>query len=556
MSTTGSAVHESWATLWDAVAAAVGERVAVVDSGRSTTYAELEDRAARLAAALVARGVGHGDRVGLFCHNRQEYLEAIYAAFKLGAVPVNINFRYRRDELRALLALTTPTVLLFPEQLAPVVEAAELAGTAVALAQMGDGPLVPGAEPYEALLEAPPLREPQPIGGDDEIFVVTGGTTGTPKAVVWQHAGLFASQLVSAYGTAGVTFPRTLDEVVAIAADPDQRAPRTLPISPLMHAMAMFNTMNTLLLGGTVVFLGRPSFDPALALQVVAQQRVDRVIIAGNAIAVPLVRELDRAAQAGEPHDVSSVRVMMSSGMLWSDEAKAGLLRHLDALLFDIVGASEGGPFAYSAVRSSSDLPAVLRLAEGATVVDDRGHELPHDAGATGLLAYGGVAPLGYFQDPDRTAATYLEVDGRRLVVPGDWARRLGEDRVELLGRGTAVVNTGGEKVYPAEVEGAILSHPDVGDAVVFGIPDERWGSVVAAVVCPREGATITPEQVGAHLVGRLAGYKLPRRLVVRDRIERSPSGKLNLRALVALAYDRETHPAGTHRENASSHAS
>ncbi|MCB2175350.1 MAG: AMP-binding protein [Actinomycetales bacterium] len=547
---TGPQVHENWSTLWDALAAAVGDRVAVVDRDRHTTYAELEERAARLAAALRERGVGHGDRVGLFCYNRQEYLESVYAAFKLGAVPVNINFRYKRDELRALLALTEPGVLLFPDSLAEVVDDADLGDAGIALVQVNDGgPVLPAAQAYETLLRTAPLRDPQPIGGDDEIFIVTGGTTGTPKAVVWQHGGLFASQLVSAYGTTGAAFPTTLDEVVAIAADPTVPAPHTLPISPLMHAMAMFNAMNTLLLGGTVVFLGQAGFDPALALRVIAEHRVDRVIIAGNAIAVPLVAELDRAAAAGTPHDVSSVRLMMSSGMLWSDDAKAGLLRHLDAMLFDIVGASEGGPFAYSTVRSPDDLPSSLRLAAGATVVDESGHELPHEPGRTGLLAYGGVAPLGYFRDPERTATVYLEVDGHRWVVPGDYARRLEGDRVELLGRGTAVVNTGGEKVYPAEVEAEILAHPDVADCVVFGVPDERWGAMVAAVVSPREGRTLTAEQVHAHLTGRLAGYKMPRRIVVRDRIDRTQSGKLNLRALIAMARE-----AGAPREKASTH--
>ena len=544
-----ASVDENWSVLWDRVAQAVPDRVAVVERDRATTYRELEDRAARLAAALHERGVGHGDRIGLFCHNRQEYLEAIYAAFKLGAIPVNINFRYRSEELVDLLTLTTPSVLLFPAQMSGVVaDARRLADPSIRLVQM-DGPTADGVERYADLLATGPLREPQPISGRDEVFVVTGGTTGTPKAVVWQHGVLFASQLVSAYGTAGVAFPATVEEVVRIAVDPAVPAPTTLPISPLMHAMAMFNTMNTLLLGGTVVFLGQASFDPSLALRLVAEHRVGRVIIAGNAIALPLVAELDRARDAGTPYDTSSVRLVMSSGMLWSDEAKADLLRHLDATLFDIVGASEGGPFAYSSVRGVEDLPTTLRLAAGATLVDERGRELGHEPGTTGLLGYGGPMPLGYYQDAERTAAAYLEVDGRRLVVPGDFARRLGDDRIELLGRGAAVVNTGGEKVYPVEVEAAILTHDAVGDCVVFGVPDERWGSIVAAVVAPKAGMHVTAEEIDAHIVGRLAGYKRPRRTVIADRIDRTMSGKLNLRAVIALA--RAAEPS---REKASTH--
>lgn len=228
----------------------------------------------------------------------------------------------------------------------------------------------------------------------------------------------------------------------------------------------------------------------------------------------------------------------MSSGMVWTDDSKAGLLRHLDALLFDIVGASEGGPFAYSRVRAPEDLPSRLLLADGATGLDEAGTELDPDSGGTGILAYRGAMPLGYLNEPARTTEVYREIGARRYVVPGDYVRLLGGGRIEFLGRSSAVVNTGGEKVYPAEVEQEILAHDAVADCVVLAAPHQRWGQVVAAVVEPRPGAHLDPDALTAFLAERLAGYKKPRRIVVHP-IERNPSGKANLRRLAALVTER-----------------
>jgi 3-oxocholest-4-en-26-oate---CoA ligase len=528
----------NWSTVWDRIAERQPDAPAIVTPDGSRSYRELEDRASRLAAWLRGAGVRRGSPVGLFLYNRPEYLEAIYAAFKLGAVPVNMNFRYRARELADLVRICGCGVLVYPGSLAaPVTGALELAGERPVPIEVDDGTGgATGAVPYESTLGERLAERPE-LGGDDRIYLFTGGTTGVPKAVVWTHGGLFDAQLVSLYGAVGVPMPATLDDVVAIATDGRVPAPRTLPITPLMHATAMFNSMNTLTLGGAVVFLGSARFDPAQVLRTVAEFRVTRLVIAGNAVSAPLVEEFDRARAAGRPYDVSSVAMVMSSGMVWTDDSKAGLLRHLDALLFDIVGASEGGPFAYSRVRAPADLPSRLVLADGAAVLDGAGRELDPESGGTGVLAYRGAMPLGYLDDPARTAEVYREIGGRRYVVPGDYVRLLGGGRIEFLGRGSAVVNTGGEKVYPAEVEQEILAHDAVADCVVLAAPDERWGQVVAAVVEPRPGARLDPDALAAFLGERLAGYKKPRRIVVHP-IERSPSGKANLRRLAALVAE------------------
>jgi acyl-CoA synthetase (AMP-forming)/AMP-acid ligase II len=526
----------NWSEIWDRVAAQVPERPAIVTADGELAYRELEDRAARLAQALVDRGVGRGDAVGLFLYNRPEYVEAIYACYKLGAVPANMNFRYRAAELAELLRLSRPKVLIAPSSLR--------GETSAALARVDEPPLLievdddaqPGSgDAYDGVLGERLATRP-PRSGSDELYMFTGGTTGRPKAVVWRHAALLDAQLVSLYGTSGDRMPQSVDEMVAYAVDPPVPEPRTLPIAPLMHATAMFSVMNTLTLGGAVVLLNSSRFDPEQALRAVARHRVSRIIIAGNAVAAPLVDELERAAAAGTPHDVSTVKDIISSGMIWTDEVKAELLKHLDrVLLFDILGASEGGPFAYSFVRSPEDLPSRLQLAGGAVVLDAEDREIDPQLGGDGVLAYRGAMPEGYLGDVGQTAATYRLIGGRRYVSPGDWVRLHPGGRLEFLGRDSATVNTGGEKVYPAEVEEELLQHPAVADAAVFGVSDRRWGAVVAAVVARRPGAELEADELAAFLSGRLAGYKKPRRIAVADTLQRTPSGKVNLSALREL---------------------
>ncbi len=533
---TGDLSRANYAAVWDAVARAVPDRVAVHAAGESLTYAQFEQTAARLAATLTAHGIGPDSAVAIFMYNRVEYLVTLYAAYKIGAIPVNINFRYQGAELAELLETSRPSALVYPSSLAAaVVDAATrtaLPGLVLVVPDGGalDGtaaaPPAPGT-PFAGALDAEPLP-PRPVGPEHKIFMFTGGTTGRPKAVVWTHGNLFDSQLFSIYGSLPVDRPTTLAEVTAIAARED--LPRTvcLPLPPMMHATALFNVMNAMVLGGTVVFLSHARFDPAAAVRAIEEHGVTRLVIAGNAIAAPLVDVLDSGAGA----DVAGLNTVLSSGMVWSDELKARFLAHAPgATLIDIIGSSEGGPFAYGVVRGPEDLPCRPRLAPGAVVLsaDLRPVE---EVGGTGMLAYRGAMPLGYHDDPVRTAETYPVVDGVRHVMPGDWVRVLGDGYVEMLGRGSGVVNTGGEKVFPGEVEKVLLELPGVVDAVVVGMPDPRWGEVVTAVVVAAPGARITAESVQEHVGARLAGYKKPRRVHVLDELQRSPSGKVDMHRL------------------------
>ena len=555
----------NYAAIWDAVARAVPDRVAVRAQGTTLTYADLEERAARLAATFVAHGLGVDSRVAIFMYNRVEYLITLYAAYKLGAIPVNINFRYHGAELAELLEMSRPSALVHPTSLGAAVRDAaqrvELPGLVLVVPDQphderhdephderhdeapgqtrphgasdedapGHGDASTGAMPFARALEAEPLPA-QDRGPEHKIFMFTGGTTGRPKAVVWTHGNLFDSQLFSIYGSLPVAQPTSLADVTRIAARDD--LPRTvcLPLPPMMHATALFNVMNAMVLGGTVVFLPAARFDPAAAARAIQEHEVTRLIVAGNAIVGPLVDVLDSPEATGI--DISSLGTVLSSGMVWSDDLKRRLLEHAPhATLIDIIGSSEGGPFAYGVVRGPGDLPCRLRLAPGAVVLTPDLAPVT-EVGGTGMLAYSGAMPLGYHDDPARTAETYPVIDGVRHVMPGDWVRVLGDGYVELLGRGSGVVNTGGEKVFPGEVEKVLLALPGVVDAVVLGLPDPRWGEVVTAVVVPAPGTQIAPEQVQDEVGRRLAGYKKPRRLYVLDELTRSPSGKLDMHRL------------------------
>jgi len=532
LSSSGDLDRANYATVWDAVARAVPDRVAVRADGAAVTYAQFEQTAARLAATFVAHGLGVDSTVAIFMYNRVEYLTTLYAAYKIGAIPVNINFRYQGAELADLLEMSRPSALVYPAALAAaVVDAADRVPLPGLVLVVPD-PVPPGVPagpgvPFATALDAAPLP-PQPCGPERKIFMFTGGTTGRPKAVVWTHGNLFDSQQFSIYGSLPVAPPASLDDVTRIAARDDLPVTVCLPLPPMMHATALFNVMNAMVLGGTVVFLPAARFDPGAAVRAIAEHGVTRLVVAGNAIVGPLVDVLD----AGTGADVSGLTTVLSSGMVWSDDLKRRLLAHAPgATLIDIIGSSEGGPFAYGVVRGPQDLPCRPRLAPGAVVLaPDR--TPVEEVGQTGVLAYRGAMPLGYHGDPDRTAETYPVIDGVRHVVPGDWVRVLGDGYVEMLGRGSGVVNTGGEKVYPAEVEKVLLAMPGVVDAVVLGLPDPRWGEVVTAVVVAAPGAGLTAQDVQDEVGRRLAGYKKPRRVHLVDEVQRSPSGKVDMHRL------------------------
>jgi len=320
--------------------------------------------------------------------------------------------------------------------------------------------------------------------------------------------------------------PSSLDEIVRIAADPDIPSPTVLPLAPLMHGTALFTSMNTFVLGGTVVFMPEARLDPDVAVDLAQRRAVTRLILAGDAVAGPFATSAE-ARSARFPSLTSAI----SSGMRFSDHVKARLHALGDLVITDLLASSEGGPYAVATSRGAADLPAPLTLFPGAVVLDEEDREVQDRPGARGRLAFRGTLPRGYHGDERKTAETFRTIRGARHVIAGDLVEVRGEGRVELLGRGSAVVNTGGEKVFPAEVEGVLLEHPAVVDAVVFGTPDSRFGEVVTAVVAA-DPAGVSAEELRAHVGERLAGYKKPRIVEIRPSLNRSPSGKVDMRRL------------------------
>jgi 3-oxocholest-4-en-26-oate---CoA ligase len=528
----------NWATLWENVAAAVPDRPALFHEDTVVSYRELGDHAGRFAATLARAGVGRDSKVACYLYNCPQYLEAVYATMKLEAVPVNVNYRYRGAELAELLTDSDAEVLVFPGSLARHVrDALEIVAPLKLLVEVDDDgtPPVPGAVPWDEALATTPVA-PRERSGDCHIFMYTGGTTGRPKGVVWRHRDLFDVQRYPTYGVLGRAYPESVQDVVDIAVDMGQTAPRTLPITPMMHATALFSVMDTLLLGGSVVFLPRGTFDPAEVWRAVERHRVSRLIIAGNAVCAPLAESLARAVDAGKAPDVSSVRSIHSSGMAWTDDVKRALLEHLPTQLLDILGASEGGPFAYAVVNGVDELPSRFRLAGGAVVLDENLE--PVEPGRVGLLAYAGGMPLGYYKDLEKTGQTFREIRGSRYVMPGDYVTVDEDGGIDFLGRGSGVINTGGEKVYPAEVESVLFAHPAVADCVIVGLPDRRWGEAVTALVVLDGASRVTERELIDHVGAKLAGYKKPKAVLFVDSLSRSPSGKLNMRTIRQRAVE------------------
>lgn len=526
-----------YADLWHRIAVAAPDRPAIVTVGEGTlTNAEFDDAAARFAALLVEHGIGRDDKVALLLHNRPEWLIAFAGCIRIGVVPVALNFRYRAGEVSALLEDSDAVALVYGAGLAGTVsDAIAGLGRELLLLQVQDDPqpLLPGALDFAAHA----LREPLPHEDavDGEFFLYTGGTTGAPKAAMWGVGQMLEMQLYNAYVIAGLPMPESADDVVRMATDPAIPRSIVLALSPYMHGTALTTVINALLQGGTVVVLPTPRFDAAAAVRTIRDEHVTRVAVAGDAIAIPLVE----AAEELGVSELPEVRAMLSAGMRFSDSTKERLHALAPQLVItDVLASSEGGAVGLGITRSAADLPSRFRMTPGTVVLDDALEEVQDVPGAVGRIAFTGGMPRGYYKDPVKTAANFVEIRGKRHIIAGDLVRVEDGGFIELLGRGASVVNSGGEKIYPAEVEEALLAFPGVDDAVVFGIPDPRWGEIVAAIVAAEQPDRLDVSALVAHVGTELAGYKKPRRVLVVKDLERSPTGKVDLAVVRARTQE------------------
>ena len=520
------------ATVFESVGDALSERTAIVQGDRRRTWKEFDERAARFAGALAAYGVEPDSKVALYLYNSNEFLEAMYGTLKARAVHVNVNYRYLEDELAYLLENADAEVLVFHGALAqPVAAVRDRLPRLRLVVQVDDGsPLLDGAVPFEELLAA---HEPAPRiarSGDDLWFLYTGGTTGMPKGVMWRNEDFYGSLGENTYPLFAEALPDTSEEAGAAAARivATGASPTHLPASPLMHGTGVMTTIQSLFLGGSVVTLENRHFDADELWRTVTREGVSQLAIVGDAFAKPMVRALEAAETRGAPYDLSSVRLIISSGVIWSAEVKSELQARQSMLLLDSLGSSEGIGFASSITAPGDEArTARFRVGPRTKVLAADGREVQPGSGEQGMLALGGHLPAGYYKDADKTAGTFRFFDGVRYSVPGDWATVEDDGTITLLGRGSVCINSGGEKIYPEEVEEAIKLDPTVADCVAVGVPDDRWGEAVTAVVAAEPGATVDPEQLKATGAA-LARFKRPRHIVIVDQIRRGPNGKVD----------------------------
>ncbi|MEY2710425.1 MAG: hypothetical protein RI939_1680 [Actinomycetota bacterium] len=535
-----------FATLWEAYADAIGDVPAVIMGDRRFSWREYDDRAARVAAAMSAAGLGPDDKAGLYLYNSNEYLEAHYASFKQRIVPINVNFRYLGGELEYLLDNADCKALFYHSSLADRV--AEVAGRLpklVLLVEVDDGPApvdVPGKVRYEDLVAAndpAPRIERQP---SDVYMLYTGGTTGMPKGVMYTMGELSRGFTVNGTGAVGLVLGDDWRELVKdVARQRAESGPYiSAPCCPLMHGTGMWiGAMMPHCVGGTVALLTGRKFEADELLEMVERERVNTAVIVGDAFARPIADALDAARRSGRNYDTSSLTRMTSSGVMWTMEVKNRLLDHMpQAMLVDAMGSTEGGMATSVTTREMRAETAKFAMNPTTKVFDDDDVEVLPGDGRTGKVANGGLTPFAYFKDPEKSARTFRVIDGVRYSFPGDLATFDENGQLVLLGRGSQVINTAGEKVFPEEVEEAVKRFPGVRDCLVVGLPDDKFGQVVIAVASLETGVQAKDGDVVAFVKTQLSGYKAPKSVVFVADVPRAPNGKADYPGAKKLAEE------------------
>jgi len=528
----------NYGDIFDAVGAALPDAApAIVHEDRCVSWGELSRRSNALAAALLERGAKPDDKVAFYMRNCPEYLIGLVACFKARLVHVNVNYRYLEDELVYIFDNSDAKFALVDDEFSQRVDGlrARLPGVASWL-QCGPGEPAPFAESVQALSSAgdgAPLELPR--SGEDLLFIYTGGTTGMPKGVMWRHEDLWGALGWGAAMPANAGGAPASIEAHAAAVGRHGPGPIQLPACPLMHGTGLLTAIHNLAGGGSIVTLPGHSFDPEALFEAVEQRGVQQLVIVGDAFARPMLNTL---RENPGRWNLSSLQSIVSSGVMWSAEVKQGLLeQHPSMLLADMFGSSEAVGFGSSLTSSQGGTKtARFAIGEDCRVFTEDLEPVEPGSGERGFIARRGPIPLGYYKDPEKTAKTFPTIDGVRYSVPGDWCTVAADGTLTLLGRGSVCINTAGEKVYPEEVEEVLKTHPDVEDALVVGVPDERWGNAVTAVVQPRAGGQLDETALRSHVRERLAGYKTPKRILAVPRMFRAPNGKADYKGATDFA--------------------
>ncbi|MEO6124122.1 MAG: AMP-binding protein [Ilumatobacteraceae bacterium] len=536
--TSATATGWNFAEIWEHHADRFPDAVAQVQGDRSFTWAEFDRRADGIAATLLSGSAVQQDKVAHYLYNCPEYLESMFGMYKAGLVPINTNYRYTDDEIVYLWDNADAVAVVFHatfiDRCSALRERLDDIRTWICVDD-GAAPCPDWAIPYESAALSATDRVIPPWGRspDDLYMLYTGGTTGMPKGVMWRQDDVIGS--LDASSKVRLPDAPGWDALESKVSKP---GPRNMPAAPLMHGTGAFNAMWNLCLAGSVVTMVGRHFDPVELLDTVQEHRIGSISIVGDAFAKPILRALD-----AEPDrwDVSSLRVLVSSGVMWSAATKAGLLRHNNRLIMiDSLGSSEAIGMANNTTSADgSGENAKFVLTAHTKVLTEDGREVVPGSGERGRVALRGRTPVGYYKDPDKSASTFITFEGVRWSIPGDFAEVDADGSVRLLGRGSQCINTGGEKVYPEEVEEALKAHPAVHDAAVVGLPDERFGEAITALVEANPGATIDEAELIRHVKEHLAAYKAPKRVFQIDTIGRAANGKLDYKRLKADAASR-----------------
>ena len=530
----------SWtfADVWEAIARAQPDHPAFVQGERVLTWGQFDARADALAAHMIAAGLDRQAKVAAYLYNGPEYVESYHAAFKGGFAPVNTNYRYGPEELFYLFDNADAQAVVFHSSFTEMLEAIRgrlpSVKAWIAVAEP-DHPVPAWATDYDAIVAKVPAQRPvtAPWGrsGDDLLLLYTGGTTGMPKGVMWAQDDLF--NVIGAGGNALLGIPPAvdIDDLIARIRSPEHMRPTTLIACPLMHGTGQFSNLISFNAGGTAAYLPSRRFNAKELWDETDRLGASNIVIVGLAFSTPMLEALE--ANPGR-WDLSTVKAMSSSGSMWSQENKQGLLSFAkNAMIFDSFGSSEAVGLGVSASAPGAEAKtAAFTPGPNCVLFTEDGRRVEAGSGERGLVAVSGLLPRGYYKDPEKTAKTFRTFEGVTWSVPGDWAELNADGTLKLLGRGSVCINTGGEKVFPEEVEEALKTHAVVRDAVVVGLPDPRFGERICAVVETDGAARPTLAELSEHVRQTLAGYKAPRDLVLVDSIGRAPSGKVDYKAI------------------------
>ncbi len=532
---------KNFGDILDAIETAIDPAaLAFAHGDRRISWGEAGPQSNRLARALIGAGLKPGDRVAHYMRNQPAYMQTVRACFKGRFTHVNVNYRYKPEEVAYIVDNSDAVALVYGAEFRDTVAAIRGSLPQVKLyVEVGGGAArAPFAEDFDALNEA---GDGSPLGiersGDDLLFLYTGGTTGMPKGVMWPHKELRETQLNSLRKLGGFV-PETLDLLIE-ALKAAQPAPPIIPACPLMHGTGLFTAIGTMVNGGAVVTLTGEAFEPHELWATVDRHKVGSVAIVGDAFAKPLLRALEEKPGA---YDLSSIVNIVSSGVMWGVETKRGLLEHMpQAMMSDSFGASEAVGLGAAIMVKDGDIPtARFTIGEHCKVFDEDDRPVEPGSGKIGFIAMPPPIPLGYHRDEAKTAKTFRTIGGVRYSIPGDWCLVEPDGTLTLIGRGSACINTAGEKVFPEEVEEALKTHPSVEDALVVGVPDEKWGQAVTAVIRLNPGHGFNEVDLRDHVKTRLAPYKAPKRVFVGEGVNmRAPNGKADYKSVSAFAKEQ-----------------